>query len=54
MVNVIFVHGISIRAADYDIYFKRIKAALEKRLPAAVLSPCLWGVEYGARLRADA
>ena len=53
MVNVIFVHGISIRAADYDIYFKRIKAALEKRLPAAVLSPCLWGVEYGARLRAD-
>src|SRR4051812_42915871 len=51
MVNVIFVHGISVRRADYRVAFARIQEALGRRTSEVTVVPCLWGDEFGAILR---
>jgi hypothetical protein len=53
MVSVIFVHGISIRAAEYRISFERIQEALRQRSSNTSLVPCLWGDDFGAKLLAN-
>jgi hypothetical protein len=53
MVSVIFVHGISIRAAEYRTSFKQIQEALKQKNSSVALVPCLWGDAFGAKLRAD-
>lgn len=53
MITVVFVHGISIRSADYEVYYSRIQTALRRKLPNVVLARCLWGDELGAKLMAE-
>src|SRR5262245_40733176 len=48
MVNVIFVHGISVRGADYRTAFELIQNALICRTSDVALVPCLWGDDFGA------
>jgi len=51
MISVIFVHGISVRRADYRPAFARIQEALDRRTSNVRLVPCLWGDDFGANLR---
>jgi hypothetical protein len=52
MVTVIFVHGISVRGADYQHSFEEIRTVFAGRIPGVSLFPCLWGDKFGASLRA--
>ena len=50
--TIIFVHGISVRAAGYEVAFRYIEAMLKSRRPDVKLAPCLWGDSFGAVLKA--
>jgi hypothetical protein len=50
--TIIFVHGISVRAAGYEVAFRHIEAMLKSRRPDVKLAPCLWGHSFGAALKA--
>ena len=50
--TIIFVHGISVRAAGYEVAFRHIEAMLKSRRPDVKLAPCLWGDSFGAVLKA--
>lgn len=50
MVAVVFVHGISIRSAEYEQSLGTIKSALESETRDVTVVPCFWGGDFGAKL----
>ena len=50
--TIVFVHGISVRAAGYEVAFRDIEVMLKPRRPEVKLAPCLWGDSFGAALKA--
>ena len=48
--TVLFVHGTGVRRDDYHKTLVRVTAGLAHALPTAVVEPCLWGDDEGAKL----
>jgi hypothetical protein len=51
MKNLVFVHGINTRGAEYDLAFGRIRSAVAARCSEVAVVPCRWGDDLGAILR---
>src|SRR5215475_11559028 len=53
MTTTIFVHGIGVRDAAYELVLPALAGGLTDRRPDTTLEFLYWGAEYGARTVAD-